>query len=430
MIDSKLQDILDIDSHNEFLKYIVARLQRGNYRGIHISQHNRYDLEFVIKMLSTIKDEIGNALFEIPRGDYSEREGVKKYNIDDYQEFKNITDKVNSLVGRTTYNSIKKNFFVDFHRMGLITRYDKNKTPLDLHKRTTIYYVSLTDEANNFLNSKNIIEKHRAFTDALDKNLFNSYLSNLVDLIFNSQYKSDVISIHEFMFIFTDTELDKPIKLLNEYRKLNRFQKDRLLIPIQEYANPNNFNGDKTQKRDFHNWINETQQMFMLLKQTSYFQVDENNQNIALNIGSYGIFSADIKRSDKPKQEYFKLHEHKKQNNFELHHIVAISKARNKQEVNLLDNVYNLIYLHKDKHLEITKQRNTHVYLSINKTIAKFCDFDSAKIQANNGSDALYSKNNSILQKLKTHNKSVINEIYEFNPRIRRIFRKNKPRCA
>lgn len=419
MINIKLKDILNIDNTNEFLKYIVARLQRDDYRGIHISQHNRYNLEFVIKMLSVIKNEVGNALFEIPRGDYSERENVKKYNIDDYQEFKKITDKVNLTVGRTTYNSIKKNFFVDFHRMGLITRYDKNQIPSNPHKRTTIYYASLTDEANNLLNSKNIIEKHRVFTDVLDKNLFNSYLSNLVDLIFNSQYKGDVISIHEFMFIFTDTELDKPIKLLNEYRKLKQFQKNKLLMLAQEYANPNSFEGDKTQKKDFHNWINETQQMFTLLKQTSYFQVDENNQNIALNIGSYGIFSIDnIKRSDRPKQEYFELHEHKKQNNFELHHIVAISKARNKQEVNLLDNVYNLIYLHKDKHLEITKKKNAHVYLSINETIAKFCDFDSEKIQANNGGDALYSKNNSILQKLEIHNKKAINEIYEFNQKI------------
>lgn len=418
-MNRKLQDILNIDNTNEFLKYIVVRLQRDNYRGIHISQHNRYDLEFVIEMLSVIKDETDNALFEIPRGDYSERENVKKYNIDDYQEFKNITDKVNSLVGRTTYNSIKKNFFVDFHRMGLITRYDKNKNPSDPHKRTTIYYVSLTYKANNLLNSKNIIEKHRAFTDVLDKNLFNSYLSNLVDLIFNSQYKGDVISIHEFMFIFTDTELDKPIKLLSEYRKLKQFQKDRLLILIQEYANPDSFKGDKTQKKDFHNWINETQQMFVLLKQTSYFQVNENNQNIALNIGGYGIFSIDnIKRSDKPKQEYFKLHKHKKQNNFELHHIVAISKAKNKQEVDLLDNVYNLIYLHKDKHLEITKKKNTHVYLSINETIVKFCDFNSAKIQANNEGDALYSKNNNILQKLEIHNKKTIDKIYEFNQKI------------
>jgi hypothetical protein len=328
---------------------------------------------------------------------------------------------VNSSTGRTTYNSIKKNFFVDFHRMGLITRYDKNKTPTNPYKRTTIHYASLTYEANKLLDAENIIKKHRIFTDILDKNLFNSYLSDLVDLIFNSQYKDDTINIYEFMFIFTDTTLNKPVKLLDEYRKLKQFKKDKLLKLIQEYASPDNFDGDKTEKKDFHNWINETQQMFMLLKQTSYFQTDENNQNIALNIGSYGIFSVDnIKRSDKPKQDYFKLHKQQKVKDFELHHIVAISKARNKQEVDLLDNVCNLIYLHRDKHLEITRNKNTHVYLSINKAMVKFCDFDSTRIriQANNGVEALYSTNNSILQKLEVHNKEAINAIYEFNQTI------------
>jgi hypothetical protein len=127
----------------------------------------------------------------------------------------------------------------------------------------------------------------------------------------------------------------------------------KLLKVVQDYANPNNFGGDKTQKKDFHNWINETQQMFMLLKQTSYFQVDENNKNIALNIGSYGIFSVEnIKRSSKPKQKYFDIHKKSKQTGFELHHIVAISKARNKKEVGLLDDVYNLIYLHKESSYE------------------------------------------------------------------------------
>lgn len=417
--NDKLQNILKIDAGNVFLQYIVDRLQKDDYRGIHISQHNRYDLSFVINMLSAIKDIVDDKLFEIPRGDYSERENVKKYNINDYQDFKQITDAVFSSTGRTTYNSIKKNFFVDFHRMGLITRYDKNSAATNPYKRTTIHYVSLTKAANKLLNSSELIEKHRIFTEVLDKNLFKSYLSYLVNLIFESPYKDTSISIYEFMFILTDTELETPIKLLNEYRRLKPFEKDKLLKLIQEYANPDNFDGGKTQKRDFHNWINETQQMFALLKQTSYFQIDEKSQNIALNVGIYGIFSVDnISRSEKPRREYFEIHKLKKATDYELHHIVAISKSRNKVEVKLLDNVYNLIYLHKDKHLEITKQKNSHVYLSINETIAKFCDFDKTKIQANNGINALYSTDKIILQQLESHNKIAINKIYEFSSEI------------
>lgn len=418
MMDGKLQEILDIDSNNVFLRYIVKRLQKDDYRGIHISQHNRYDLKFVIDFLNTIKREVNGDLFEIPRGDYSERNNVKKYDIEDYPKFKAITDKLNSSVGRTTYNSLKKNFFVDFHRMGLITRYNQNKEPTNPCKRTTIHYVSLTDDANKLLNSSSIAEKHRVFTGLLDQNLFNSYLENLVNLIFDSQYQDDTINIHEFMFIFTDTKLSNPMKLLSEYRNLKRFQKDKLLNAIQDYANPNSFDGNKTQKKDFHNWINETQQMFGLLKQTSYFQTDEKNQKIALNTGSYGIFSTDnIKRSDKPKQEYFVIHEQEKRKDFELHHIVAISKARNKKETELLDNVNNLIYLHKDKHLEITKN-GTNIYLSINKVQANFCNFDNDKIQAKNMTDAFYSTDNTIIQNLEEYNRKAIKKIYDFNQKI------------
>ncbi len=58
------------------------------------------------------------------------------------------------------------------------------------------------------------------------------------------------------------------------------------------------------------------------------------------------------------------------------------------------------------------------MYLSINETMVKFCDFDSKRIQANNEVEALYSTNNSILQKLEVHNKEAINAIYEFNQTI------------
>lgn len=421
MIEDRLQKILDIDASNIFLKYIVNRLQKTDYRGVHISQHNRYDLELVMIILEVIRNKVSNNLFEIPRGDFNQRDNKGgNYNINDYPKFKTITDNIKQLSGRTTYNSIKKTFFVDFHRMGLITRYDKNKTPADPYKRTTIHYVSLTDEANKLLNFNNIIDKHRIFTDALDR-LFKNYLSNLVDLIFNSKYKQDTISIYEFKFIFTDdtTDNNQKIKLLNNYRSLKTHQKDKLIKLIQEYADPNNFPGNKSQKKDMHNWINESQQIFTLLKQTSYFQTDEKNKNIALNIGSYGIFSVDnIQRSSKPKQEYFDIHKTKKQRDFELHHIVAISKARNKKEVKLLDNVHNLIYLHKDKHSEITRKGNANVYLSIDEIKANFCNFNSNKIQAINTEDALYSTDKDIIQKLETHNRKAISAIYEFNQKI------------
>ena len=103
---STLKSILKIEKGNEFLKYIVERIQQEDYRGLHISQHNRYDLDYVESIISSIHKITNGNYFEIPRGDYSERTGgVRKYKIKDYPEFKEIVDSVKKLEGRGTYNS-------------------------------------------------------------------------------------------------------------------------------------------------------------------------------------------------------------------------------------------------------------------------------------------------------------------------------------
>ena len=418
---SILKSILKIEKGNKFLKYIVDRIQQENYRGLHISQHNRYDLDYVESIISSIHKITNGNYFEIPRGDYSERTGgVRKYKIKDYPEFKEIVDSVKKLEGRGTYNSIKKNFFVDFHRMGIIERYDKNKMLVNPYKRTPIFFAKLTNKSYKFLNAKNIFEKYRIFTDFLDT-LFQEHLSNLADLIYNSDYKESQISVYEFMFILSDTELsnNEKIELLNSYNELKNHQKEKLIELLKKYADPDNFSGDKTQKRDFHNWINEAQQILSLMKQTSYFQVDKDHSYFTLNIGSVGIFSEQvIKRSARVKNEYFKIHSIEKQKDFELHHIIPISRARNKKEVDELDNVDNLIYLHKTVHSKITNNKNKNLYLYINELVANFCDFEANQICSTNGSDSLYSEEKKIIKKMDKHNKLMIKKIYEFENKI------------
>ncbi len=285
-MDNNLQQILDIDSNNRFIEYIVGRVQRDDYRGAHISQHNRYDLHFVLKFLKIINSIVNTSLFEIPRGDYSDK-GEKDYDISYYPNFKQIIDKINSSLGKGTYNSVKKTFFVDFHKMGLIKRYDKNRAPTDPYRKQTIYYASLTDEAIRLLKTASIKEQDKIFKHALYK-LFQNLSNELTNTLCNSKYINDAISIYEFAFIFTDNKLNsyKKIYLLDEYRKLNKSQKNNFTDLIKKYANPDRYIGSKTQKRDFHNWINESQQILSLLKQTNYFQIDEKNKNITLNISN------------------------------------------------------------------------------------------------------------------------------------------------
>jgi len=360
-MDSILSDIKIIDHNNKFIKYIIERIQRDKYRGTHVSQHNRYDLSDITNMIQSIYKTVDNNIFEIPRGDYN-----RNFNDNDligtFKEYKDIVDNIKKTTGKGTYNSVKKNFFVDMDRAGILKRYDKNKNIISSKKG--VYYAELSSDAIRFLDAS-IIERYRIFTDFLD-GLFNNFLSEFVDILYSSQYREDTISIYEFMFIFSDESIDggTKITLLDEYRKLDNIKKERLVQLIKKYANPDNFRGSKKNKRDFHNWKNEAQQIFSLLNNTSYFQVDKKGEYIKLNIGNYGIFNIEtFKRSNKPKKDYFIYHNVEKTTDFELHHIVPISKARNKEEVKIIDNVYNLIYVHKKKHTEFTRNKNLNMII-------------------------------------------------------------------
>jgi len=408
-----LDKVLEIEKGNNFIQYIIKRIKTQNYRGIHLSQHNRYDFDYVKNIISVIYNEVKNEFFEIPRGDYSEKSGAKKdYNPNDYPIFKKIVNTIKKITNKGTYNSIKKNFFVDFDRAGILERYDKNFKRIN--SKRSIFYCKLTDKAIQFIQEKDILKQHRIFTDFLD-NLFEGLLSDFTNLLYNSNYKNDTISLYEFAFIISDTELsnEEKIKLLDSFRELKRYQKEQLIELIKQYSNLTK-NKNKIDKRDFHNWLNETQQIFSLIKQTSYFQLDKNN-NLSLNTSNIGIFSPNvIQRSETPKKEYFQLHKINKDKNFELHHIVAISKARNKTEVEMLDNVYNLLYIEKNLHKKITKNKNKHNYLVIDKNII-LCDFKENKIIA----PLKFIKFNLQLKnKVENYNKVLLKEIFEFDKQL------------
>jgi len=416
--NSILQATINIDSTNNFLKYIVNRIKRNDYRGIHISQHNRYDLDHVEEILKAIYSIAKEKIFKVPPGDYKKNEGYKLNRK--YRTYKNIVDLIKNNTGRGTYNSLKKNFFVDLDRMGFLERFNYKRELVNRKSRKGVYYAKLTDLAIEFINTKDLLKKYKIFTDAIDI-LFSGQITELANTLYYSPYKNTTISIYEFMFILSDTNLsrDEKICLLNAYRSLKQYQKERVIDLLKQYANPRNFHGNKITKRDFHNWKNESQQIFELLKTTVYFEVAP-NRFLKLNIGGTGIFPEEyIKRSQSVKVEYFTYHKIKKKNNFELHHIVPINKARNKYEFKLIDNVKNLIYLSKNKHKEITKNNDANVYLCINPEKILLFDFNKNFISAQNKIDAIYSKNRRIINSLKLHNKKLIKQIYDFNNKIK-----------
>lgn len=404
-----LNQIRQIDENNEFIIYFLERIQKIDYRGVHFAQHNRKDLELLKVVLEKIHNSVGNDFFEVPRGDFK-----KDYILpDDFKDFSNIVEEINKESGKMTINSFKKNILVDFDRMGFLDRYDKKKNITKGGVGKAIHYCKLSKMGKNFLESKDLFEKYRLFTKGLDI-YFGNYLLDLATEIYYSDFKSKKLSIYEFMFILSDKDKTiNKIDLLKSYRRLSRLEKEKFISLVKEYAHPKNFYGDKTQKRDFHNWKNQAQDIFTLLKTTIYFEAD--HKGFSLNVGKLGIFESIPKRSQTAKQEYFKKHSISKKQNFELHHIIPFSQAKNKQETKLIDNYKNFIYIKKSKHKEFNNHNNKNVIMNMNENQVDFFDIEKQmqKITAENNKSAIYNSN--LQNKLNNYNKELLIAIYDIS---------------
>lgn len=402
-----LDTILAIKPDNLFLQYIIGRIQDDDYRGLHVSQHNRYDLERLTQILTGINEIVSNRQFRVPLGD---DDGSREANCDEYYR---IVDGVNTRAGIGTINSLKKNFFVDFQKMGILNRFDKNGNIVE--NRGHVYYAQLTERAIALVTSTSIIERHKIFTDALDK-LFADAIAHLAETLYYSKYKNDPIGIYEFMLILSDDRSeykDKKISIIDSYRTLERWQQDKAIDLVKQYCNPDNFAGNKTAQRDFDNWKNETQQIFTLLKNTVYFDITRSS--LRLNTGIYGIFSeTQIKqRSLGAKHDYFEQHEIEKIQTFELDHVVPFSSARNKVEFGLIDNWRNLVYLSKEKHAEKTRNNDRNMMLSATDKEIHLDDLDhKSRISAQNGTTAAYS--GKLADNMQKYNRDILKEVFGY----------------
>lgn len=402
-----LNKITSIKPDNSFLEYIVNRIQQDNYRGLHISQHNRYDLERLREILQGIYYIVEGKRFRIPLGDDM---GVKDL---DCSEYYNIVREVKKNSGVGTINSLKKNFFVDFHRMGLLYRYDENGNSMKGDERGHLYYGQLTAAAIKLLRGT-VVESYKVFTDALDE-LFCNEIANLANTIYYSKYKNNRVSMDEFMLILSDNRPEirgKKIDLMDSYRELARYQREGTINLIKEYCDPDTFSGSKTNRRDYHNWKNESQQIFSLLKNTVYFDITE--QSLRLNTGRYGIFTDTQiqRRTLGAKNDYFIKHGVSKHRSYELHHIIPFSSARNKGEFKLIDDWKNLVYLTCNKHAEFIEYGNRNVMLKASDDTLLFGDFDGSFISVHNSTDARYA--NRQVPKMLSYNTGLLQTVYEY----------------
>lgn len=116
----KLQEIIQIDPSKECIKFLVERLQSNDYRGNHISQHNRYTKKEILVILQEIYALVGTNLIQIRTTDLSKR----PQNIIGEELYAKLTNNISLKLARCTQDSLRKNIFVEMHRMGLINRYN------------------------------------------------------------------------------------------------------------------------------------------------------------------------------------------------------------------------------------------------------------------------------------------------------------------
>ena len=327
-------------------------------------------------------DLVGTHLMKIRTTDLSKR----PFNLPDETTYAIYVDSLNDSLGRCTQDSVRKNLFVDMHRMGFINRYNDDGISVGPFERSKIKYVSLSEFGLEFVQkANNIFLQNMLYTRAIDTLTF-----GLADELLEITELNNLITEIEFQFFFS--YLNKTlngtfytkgilIEYIKEFRSMSKYQRECVIEVVKDYCNPNAFYGNKKQKRDFHNWHNETQQIFMLMAQTVYF--DKLKDGLVIKVGANGIFENEIKlkRSLAQKRQYFKEHSVSKQIGFELHHIIPLCWAKTQNEFSLLDVWENMIYIDGYSHSQISQNNNLNVILKFNDLDIDLIDLKDKIVQ-------------------------------------------------
>ncbi len=361
--------VSNINHGNKALEFIDRRIRDEKYRGSEASQHNRYVMVQIVDILTLLnKYAPDKSLMTIRTTDISKR----PENIPDEYVYAEFCNEAKRIAGIGTQDAMRKNLFVDLHRMGLIERYDKNKNQTDPFSSQNVKYVSISNQGLKLIKATNILDKFFIFSKGIDS-LLGGYIDTLLDILRDKEYGIEKISIYEYMFFVSaidtkssfDVSIDEAVQLIKEYRQLTSLQRKSVIETLKVELNPKKFQGTKTEKRDFHNWINKARQVFSVLNQTVYFEV--RGEQMVLKEGQVSFSSETTKRLDRSvneKYQYFVKHNVGKTKGFELHHVVPLAWSENLHHFKMLDKWENMVYIDAFSHAKITQNNNRNVLLS------------------------------------------------------------------
>lgn len=282
---------------------------------------------------------------------------------------------------------MRKNLFVDLHRMGLIIRFDGKRTETDPFSKYGVKYVAMSDQGLKLIRAKNILDQYFIFSKGIDR-LLGGFIDVILDILRDKDYGIENISIYEYMFFVSaigsefnfSITTDKAVELIKSYRNLTNLQRKSVVETLKADLNPKKFSGKKTLKRDFHNWHNKAIQVYYLLNQTVYFEV--RGEQLVLKGGENSYVEA-VKRLDRSlneKYQYFVNHKISKIMGFELHHVVPLAWSENIHHFKILDKWQNMVYIDAFSHAKITQNKNRNIKMDFMGDDMTLTDYASNQV--------------------------------------------------
>ncbi|MEK9154813.1 MAG: hypothetical protein AAB596_01985 [Patescibacteria group bacterium] len=411
--------ISNINNSNEALKFLEERIKSDDYRGIHLFQHYRYDINFIKTVLSELysnEKNTRNKYLKIRTTDSSKRPENNADEID----YSNIVNNIKSKTGKGTQDAIRKIIFVDCNRMGLLDRYDKNKNLIPANKNSKGYsFVSISEKGRKFIGAKDLKEEYFIFSAGLYK-IVGTLINILESLITTHDFK--FISKYEFMYFVSavddnssfSIDIDKCGYLIQQFRLLGDVDRKNVTKLLKKEMNPDTYQGNKKNKRDFANWENEASQIFLLLATTVYFEV-RNRIKLILNQSDTSLESIIGKefkkqRSLQEKNNYYSSHGvNSKILGFELHHVVALEYADSPALYKLLDNWQNMVYIDAHNHAKITQNSNRNVIMSASGDDLVLKDYSNNEVYLENKKNIAYKT--KIQNTMLTYNLKLLNTV-------------------
>ena len=314
----------------------------------------------------------------------------------DEQKYTMFCEQCKERTGKGTPDAMRKNLFPDFHRMGLISRYDTNGIGIEPYDtKTKKKYVALTGLGLRFVQADSPLSRHYIFSKSINE-LLEGRIGDLLKIFHTPEYSIKYITQFEYMFFISaidseefDLSMQQAVDMVRSYRELSKEVRKFVTDTLREDLVPQE-NTPKPCQRDFGNWRNKVQQIYSLLKQTIYFDAD-----------SYRLVPIDdidsghrLERSRSETNEYFKQHRIEKQSGFELHHVVPLAHSECKNHFKMLDTWKNMVYIDGRTHQIITQKKNRNVIMRAAGNDLELLDYQENKITLVYGVNIKYAIQN------------------------------------